>query len=270
MINTKKKSIISLLLLTAILLSGCMSHIQFPPENPAETASPVPTETVTADTAEPAEEATPAPQTQNVPSYTPEPTPVPTATPTPAPTVEPGVYPDQVGIYIPTRGDRTLVTTFKADLKPEEEIDCFEFFPTQKETLSGSRYSTVFNSLWNEFKGRDEMKIGYMLYFKLQNGLEYAHTILKPDDTMVFKNYIETYLYDDVHQTPGVRYSHLRASEVKDNTLCTSIKLVCGEWCGEIEQIKLTAFVYIDNNEFDPTSRAYIGKRFYEITIEPK
>ena len=259
-----------MLVLAAVLLSGCLSHIPFPQVLTQEPTAPASTEAVPETPSDAQSTSTPAQQTQNTPSYTPEPTPVPTPSPSPVPTIEPGTYPDQVGIYIPTSGDRKLVTTFKATLKNEEEIDCFEFFPTQKETLSGSRYSTVFNSLWNEFKGRDNMKIGYMLYFKLQNGLEYQHTILKPDDTMIFKNYIETYLYDDVHQTPGVRYSHLKASEMKDNTLCTSIKLVCGEWCGEINYIKLTAFVYMDDSEFDPVSRAYTGQRSYEITIDPR
>lgn len=258
------KRILSLLIFICALfcLTGCMPRVPLPLPSPT---SHSPTQNLPNPT-------TPAPSPTNEPA--PE-VPTPEASvATPAisalPTIEPGTYPANVGIYAPINGKRKLQQNLKVSLSPDREIDCFEFFPTQEETLSGARFSDVFNPLWNVFKAKEEMKIGYMLYFKLNNELEYSHTILKPDDTMVFKYYLETYLYDDVHQTKGVRYSHLLPSEMKENTLCTSIKLVGGEWCKDIVKIRLSTFLYMDENDFDPVSREYTGPLKYEMEITPK
>ena len=65
-----------------------------------------------------------------------------------------------------------------------------------------------------------------------------------PENTEENREYVEIYLYDDVHQVPGEWYSHLETSDITEETIATSIKFTAGSKIEEIEKIHLSAYLY--------------------------
>ena len=68
---------------------------------------------------------------------------------------------------------------------------------------------------------------------------------------------MEVYLYDDIHQTPGVRYTHLEDEDMQADTVISSIKLTSGSKIAQVEDIRLTAFIYNDPRQIE--SGVYTG-----------
>ncbi|MDD4796876.1 MAG: hypothetical protein PHO66_03810 [Eubacteriales bacterium] len=196
---------------------------------------------------------------------------IPTFVPTPSPTPEPQpTAPAHViGIYAPSEktNKRQLLTEFTGPWNKGKDIECFEAFATHEDTLPKGRFGSVWQSYWDEYDDADQCKIGYRLRFMLQSSQEIKKTIRTPDDADDFREYIEVYLYDDVHQTPGVRYSHIVPSAIHDDTVCTSIKLTAGSKIDEVQEIYLAAFVYTGDADFDPVTGDYIGNSSYEIAL---
>ena len=90
----KKTRIVLMILLTAVLLSGCWGRLVKPKEKAAPSPTPVPTPSLVvvqtpAPTPASTPEATPEPVAESTPEPTPAATPAPTAAPTPAPTPAP-------------------------------------------------------------------------------------------------------------------------------------------------------------------------------------
>ena len=76
-------------------------------------------------------------------------------------------------------------------------------------------------------------------------------------------------MYDDVHQADGAFYSHLEMSDVKDNTIYSSIKLTGIETANIESPITLTVFTYDGDEDFDSDGN-YRGNSKYTITINRK
>lgn len=191
-----------------------------------------------------------------------------TQAPTPIPTPEKDM-PDVIGLYIPDKaaGIRQLVTEYRSDWIQGQDIKCFEAFATRENTISGGQFGEVWRSYWNSYADADLCKIGYCLYFTLKDGTSAAQIIKSPEDTLQYKTYIETYLYDDANQQPGVWYSHLETADMGDGTACTSIKLTAGAEIDKVEEIQLETFVYSGSDDFDPQTGAYTGSVSYRISI---
>lgn len=237
----------------ALLLSACSDTAAKATATPAEsivlTQSAAPT-------------ATPVPTATPTPSISP--TPTPTATPEPQPTTAPHV----ISIYAPNKaGKREKITDFVGAWDKGKDIECFEALATDADTIPAGRFSTVWQSYWDKYPDAEQCKIGYCLRFTLNSSQEIKRTIRTPDDAQDFREYIEVYLYDDVHQTPGVRYSHIVQSAINKDTICTSIKLTAGSKIDEVKEIHLTAFVYTGDEDFDSATGEYIGNSSYEITL---
>ena len=73
-------------------------------------------------------------------------------------------------------------------------------------------------------------------------------------------------MYDDVHVTPGVWYTHLEDKDMKEDTIITSIKLTSGSRIAEVGDIVLTAFIYDGADCFDADG-IYIGAVSESIMI---
>lgn len=209
------------------------------------------------------------------PSYTPSPaaTQTPAATPSPVATPSPTADPDRppIGLYLPEAGSskRVLVSTFTGPWEQGKDIDCFEAIASQQPSLSGGSFRRLWQAQWALYPKADTYRIGYTLAFTLASGEVVQQTILGPADvTDAYTPYIEVYLYDDIHQQAGVRYSHLLESEMDEQTVITSIKLTAGEQIEQVQRIELTAFVYRDSTEFDADTGAYTGPGGYTIAIE--
>ena len=207
-------------------------------------------------------------------AVTPSPAPtasaVPSPSPSPIPESEKKDIPDVIGFYIKDKaaGVRRLTREYRSDWVSGEDIRCFEVFAAQKETVSGGQFGEVWRPYWNAYRDAAECKIGYSLSFTLKDGTAITKIILKPEDTEEYRSYIETYLYDDACQQPGVWYSHLEPSDVTEETVCTSIKLTAGAEIGQVEKIRLTAFLYVGATDFDSETGVYIGKKSCEVSVE--
>lgn len=241
-----RKRFLSLLLCFPLVLSltACRNE---------DTPSP----TVTTGTPEPsATETTPAPT---------EDTTIPTETETTPPPV---VYPDLVGIYIPaadgTRA-RKHITEFSAKRVKKTDIDCFEIFACRQDRVMGSSFAQMWENTWNSHGSHPNAKIGFHIEFQLSSGEKISKTILKPSDSKGFYDYLEIYLYDDVHQDGGW-YTHLDDEDVTEETVITSIKLTCGSKISQVGDIYLTAFIY-DSPECFDRSGNYIGTVSQTIVV---
>lgn len=163
---------------------------------------------------------------------------------TPSPTLEAGL-PNVIGLYINDNGTRKLVANEFASVWTQgQDIKCFEAIAADRETISGNGFAVIWNAEWNKYENTGSVKIGYSLTIKLKTGKEITYDIKTPSDTQQNRDYIETYLYDDVHQTPGQWYSHLEENAITEETVATSIKLTAGNKISDVENIILTAYLY--------------------------
>ena len=142
-------------------------------------------------------------------------------------------------------------------------------------TVQGDTATTLTGSAGTRAKAvsythlADAYRIGFTLSFTLASGQQVYKTILGPADiTEDFTRYVEVYLYDDIHQQAGVRYSHLLESEMDEQTLITSIKLTAGKEIEQVQAIQLQAFVYRKENEFDAQTGVYTGPGGCTISIQ--
>lgn len=240
------KTVLSILLIAALLcalFAGCKA-----PEDPVITT-------------------TQPPQTTTVPS-TPPATTVPPTTQT-EPYI-PEISPNIVGIYIPAANGtaaRQRITEFKSVRTAKKDIDCFEILATQAELAEGKNFASIWNTAWNSHEAAESAKIGFRISFTLASGETVSKQLLKPSDSASFYEYLEIYMYDDVHVTPGVWYTHLEDKDMKDETVITSIKLTSGSKIKQVGDIALTAFIYNGDDCFDAEGN-YIGLISETIVIQ--
>lgn len=246
----------------AVILVGLLAAALLLKNAPAEPAASQNTQTTVQPTATEPAETTVAP-TQ------------PTQEETTAPTEEatlpviPEVKPGVVGLYIPaedgTKG-RKLVTLFECKRVAKQDIDCFEVLASQDDYVSGSSFSGMWKKAWEDSAAEENSKVGFHIQFDLNDETSVSRTILKPSDAKDFYDYLEIYLYDDIHQTPGVWYTHLEDGDMGEETVISSIKLTSGAQIDQVGDITLTAFVYQGEDCFDENG-AYIADVLYTVAI---
>lgn len=173
----------------------------------------------------------------------------------------PGLYK-----YYGSGQNRILQTEYTAPWTYHTDISSFEVFFTHNEEIGGSNFQKTFESYYTTYENIDNYKIGYIIKFYIGDK-EVEKTILSPKDTEEYYDYLELYLYDDYHRTPGVWYSHTTESEMNDDTLLTSIKLTSGKNIDAItSDITLTVFTY-DGDDVDELNN-YTGESKYTITVK--
>lgn len=245
-----KKTVFTILLSAALvcaLFAGCVDDA-----NPAVT------------TTEPTQTTVP---TTTIPS-TPPVTTVPPTTQT-EPYI-PDISPNTVGIYIPSENGtatRQRITEFKSVRTAKKDIDCFEILATQVALAEGNSFKSIWNSAWNSHENVENAKIGFHISFTLTGGDTVSKQLLKPGDSASFFDYLEIYMYDDVHVTPGVWYTHLEDKDMNAETVITSIKLTSGSKIAQVGDITLTAFIYNGDDCFDADGN-YIGLVSESIVIQ--
>ena len=215
--------------------------------------------------------AEPAPETQ-------APTPVPTAEPTPSPvpeptpTVVPGSRPDVVSFYTPEGKSYSprvrMGDTFTGPWKKGKDIGSFEVIASDEARLDGDFFGDIFGAAWTAFPDAGSCKIGYALRYTLDDGTEIRYSMLSPKHIQ-HTEYIEVWLYDDYHREPHQFYSHLKGSQMKGDTLITSIKLTAGKEISHVTDIWLSAFICASLDDFD-ADRNYIGQTSVTIHILKK
>jgi len=183
-------------------------------------------------------------------------------------TTAPEISPDRVGIYIPAADGtkaRVLLTEFSASRTAKKDIDCFEVLATDAPRAEGSSFSAIWTEAWNSHPDGEGARIGFHIAFTLTDGTQISQTVRKPSDAKGFYDYLEVYLYDDIH-TGGGWYSHLEDSNINEETVITSIKLTSGSKITEVGDIRLTAFIYNGEACFDADGD-YIGEVLQTLVI---
>lgn len=156
--------------------------------------------------------------------------------------------------------------TYYADFTNGIDIGSFEVFLTDNNIIDGTSFKDAWNKYYEAYDNIENYKIGFNIKFMLEDGTNYSSNFLEPD-IYRYSDYFYVYLYDDIHQEPGVIYSHLESME--DNTLITSIKLYAVDNIDRVENIILSAFTYNDEDDFDSEGN-YRGNSIYVIRIKRK
>jgi len=153
-----------------------------------------------------------------------------------------------IGLYIKTGSDkRVLQEQVYADYAIGKDIVVLSAFLTEEPEISADLFKRVWNSYAEIFPEASSYKIGYRLSYQLSSGEIVEQRIENPADTEENRSYIETYIYDDVHQDGW--YSHLLVSDVREETVATSLKLTGGLNVAEVGDITVEAFLYNDEED---------------------
>jgi hypothetical protein len=184
-----------------------------------------------------------------------------------------------VKLYYMDYGNSTarLITVFKTPWNDEEDIGIFGAFNSDDEEIEFDSEKEAHLDLW-DIDTEDEYKIGYEISFEI-NGEKRVYTLLEPADIEAAEDlfhgdvyseevtgYLGVWMYDDVNQEDGARYSHVTPDEYSDETLLTSIKLRLTPQSDEVSELRLKCFAYSSNLEFNEDGH-YANKYQYEIGI---
>ena len=177
---------------------------------------------------------------------------------------------NEIGLYLKHReiGSYELIEEYTGPWTAGIDIKAFEAFASNETNISGETYGNLWKARWFDNDEAQNSKIGYCLSFTLSGGKEYVQTMIRPSDTVgEFNDYIEVWIYDDIYNLGASWYSHLTEADFNEESICSSIKLTAAEKIGDVNTIKLKAFIYDSNSDFDSESGEYIGINSYEITI---
>lgn len=143
-----------------------------------------------------------------------------------------------------------------------KDITVLRIISSTDDNLYGYYLKNIFLEKWHY----NNFKIGFNISFKTINS-EINCNIITPEDRMKeLLDYIIIFLYDDVH--PKNPYYHLEQGDINDETFYTSIKIYANDKVNEIiSPIKVTVFLYDDEDDFDPITGLYRGNSFKEIYI---
>ena len=169
-----------------------------------------------------------------------------------------------LGLYQNESGTRNLITSYESNFDQYRDIVSLEVYYTKDQTFIGNQ-KDLFSHYYQNYQDIDSYKIGYHISFEIGND-KISQTILRPSDVNSFFDYVQIYLYDDIHQESGW-YDHVSEEEVMDTTLFTSIKLTASTKIADVTSpITLTAFTY-DSEDIDEFGN-YKGKSSYQVTIQ--
>lgn len=168
-----------------------------------------------------------------------------------------------LGMYINNKGMRNLVSSYDSELTQYKDIVSLEVYYTKDELLTGNQ-KELWNYYYQSYEGVENKKIGYYIYFEVMEE-KFERMILKPSDGDSIFDYIQIYLYDDINQDGGY-YDHITDSEVREDSIFSSIKLTASTRISEItSSIKVKVFTY-DEDDFDEDG-LYRGNSYYEVII---
>ncbi len=176
----------------------------------------------------------------------------------------------KLGLYVENGNNLELVTDdYTCDWSPENVMGLFYAIPSQEETISNYNFDSMWKEKISEYPNSEKCRIGYNIQFEMNDGTKVNKNILNPDDAFYMFPKVMFYLYDDVNLVPGKPYYHITQDVMYDYTICSSAKLV-----GDVDSpnistdIKLTAFCWDSEDDFDPETGMYRGNSSYTITIK--
>ena len=161
---------------------------------------------------------------------------------------------------------KNMTEDFHTKWIKKKDITVFSVLTTKKDVISDHDY---FQNIWEKYASDYESvkyQLGYEISFKLTDKTTIHKTILSPKDVDEFYDYLEIYLYDSAQEPIGKWYSHLLESQMKEDTLMTSIKLTAGSKMDMIDgPITLKAFTYDTTDDFE--SGFYRGNQIVSVDI---
>lgn len=174
----------------------------------------------------------------------------------------------KMGLYQKGNGVRSLVHSYTSEWVLNKDLLVLSAFPVQEEEIELGSIMDVFPKYFQKYENADSYKIGYFLKFKMEDGTLISKVILSPDDTKEIYNYMQVYLYDDIHQKRGAWYSHVE--EMQENTLLTTIKLTGSfETQNIVSPVELGVFTYNGEDDFDENGM-YRGNSLYTVELKKK
>lgn len=197
-----------------------------------------------------------APAVPDAPVTAPEPAVLPVETDLPAGTVaapetdaETAAAPELPALaFFADMGARTFepLSSYSARWERDRDILCLGVKP---EGAEGKSYQDLWGAAFAAYPDLARYRLGFLVSFTLADGRRFDLTVLSPADTEgAFTDYLDIYLYDDYHQTPGVWYSHVEKSAYTAKTTLTSIKLTGRAKIAEVREIVLSAFFYTEGD----------------------
>lgn len=154
-------------------------------------------------------------------------------------------------MYYGQNTNRKRLETYQTSFITGQDLCSLEIYYTKDEILNINSQKNLWNQYYQNYPNIDNYKIGYKISFTNINNENISKYILSPKDTETVFNYIQLYLYDDIHVQDGVWYSHVLEEEYNSNTILTSIKLTGGDKASEVvSDITLEVFTY-DDDDFD-------------------
>ena len=136
--------------------------------------------------------------------------------------------PIKLSLYV----NKSRVSEFKSSMNIFEDIVSLECYYTEDNMITDGKFKDVFNSYYTKYSNIDDYRIGYRIKFDTSDG-NFDKYIFRPSDVYNYFDYIQTYLYDDIHQDSSW-YSHVEDGAYNDNTLLTSIKLTASKYIDRV------------------------------------
>ena len=184
-----------------------------------------------------------------------------------SPSIPAGIY-NMVYSEGGIREDYELLKSYKDDSTHGRDLCVLGCFPSTEEKLSGKNMGEIWDNCIQSNSLSDNVRSGYLLEFDTPSG-KCEKLIIRPSDiTAYYWEYIETYIYDDIHQKPGEWYSHLLDNQFTDETIITSVKITAGEKIRDVTAITLTVFMY-EISDRDSIGIDYARLNGYSIDIIP-
>ena len=168
--------------------------------------------------------------------------------------------PIRLSLYL----NKRRVSEFVSPMKIYTDIVSLECYYTEDDSIIDGNFKNVFNSYYGKYEDISNYKIGYRVKFDTTDG-NFDVYIYRPRDVESYFNYIQTYLYDDIHQNSSW-YSHLEDANYTDDNRLTSIKFTASTYIDKvISDIEVTAFTYCDK---DIDNGIYMGNSKYTVIIK--
>lgn len=168
--------------------------------------------------------------------------------------------PIKLALYV----DKKKINEYKSPMAIYKDIVSLECYYTEEDSVIAGKFSDVFNNYYSKYSNIDNYKIGYRVKFSTSDG-SFDKYIYRPKDVEEYFNYIQTYLYDDIHQTSSW-YSHVEDGSYNENTRLTSIKFTASTYIDKVtSDIEVTVFTYLDTDIVDGK---YIGNSKYTVIIK--
>ena len=178
-------------------------------------------------------------------------------------------YIDENKVKVALYNNSKKATSYSTTLKDSKDIGVFDIYYTDVDKVNSSNTKNNYLKYYKEYENIENHKNGFYITFEA-DGQKMESLILDASDTYNLEPYMYVYLYDDINQAPNSYYSHLKKSDMTEETIISSIKLYLAYETNKISSpITLTAFTYDSKDDFTEEN-LYRGNSSYTIEIKQK